>query len=256
MPRVLKFFACLCSSKIPELLTYRGRTAYGFPIKPSLRGIMLSVRFWQGAATVRNSLLWCATVGVLILNIVLLRQNRILRTRLDSSTGATVTAGQQMHDLAGVSLNGYLRPIALPASPSERLLIIGFSPNCGYCRANQNRWQVLARGVNERKGWRVVWVSRDPITLTADYCRTQSIANQDVVAEPPEATYDQLGLRIVPRTIVVGPGGIVEKVWSGQLGPNQWNEVFSFLKLSDNMVSNSPSGTGTLEPVGPRSAAK
>lgn len=195
---------------------------------------MPSAKIWKAAVTVQNSLIWCAAVGVLVLNFVLLWQNRSLRSRMELLSGTKVVAGQQMRDLSGVSLDGYLRPIPLPGAGSERLLIIGFSPNCQYCRANQERWQVLARGINVHKGWRVVWVSRDPIVLTTDYCREQGIPYKDVMAEPPEATYDQLGLRIVPRTIVIGPGGIVEKVWSGQLDRTQWDEVLSFLNLSDN----------------------
>lgn len=186
-----------------------------------------------GRAAVGNSILWCAAVGLLVVNIILLQQNRNLKTRIVSLSGTKVIAGQQMRDLSGASLDGYVRPIPMPASDSERLLIIGFSPNCQYCRANQERWGALAQGFSEHKGWRVVWVSRDPIPLTTDYCRTQGIPLKDVIAEPPMETYDQLGLRVVPRTIVVGPGGIVQKVWSGEFDTTQWREILSFLKLSE-----------------------
>lgn len=203
---------------------------------------MASGTLRKAAGIAGNSLLWSAAVGVLILNILLFQQNRSLRSRMESLSGTYVVAGQQVRDLSGVSLDGYFRPITLPESDSERLLIIGFSPNCQYCRANQDRWQVLARGMNEHKGWHVVWVSRDPIVPTTDYCKAQGIPYKDVVAEPPMKTYDQLGLRVVPRTIVIGSGGVVEKVWSGQLDANQWKEVFSFLNLSWNATLRSLTG--------------
>ena len=80
------------------------------------------------------------------------------------------------------------------------------------------------------------------IVLTREYCGAQGIPYGDVLADPPEATYEQLGLRVVPRTIVVGPGGIVEKVWSGQLDASEWNEIFSFFSLPGNATSHLSGG--------------
>lgn len=182
----------------------------------------------KSSASWANGLVLSLAACLLVLNFVLLKQNNRLRSEVESLRTGRVAAGQQLRNLAGVSADGYLRAITLPTSPSERLLIIGFSPECPYCRANQNGWQVLARSIRERKGWRIVWVSRDPTTPTIDYCRAQGIPFSDVVAEPPEATYAQLGLRAVPKMILVGPGGVVEKVWSGQLDDAQWKDVFSF----------------------------
>jgi hypothetical protein len=179
-----------------------------------------------------NLLVSTLSVCLLTLNVVLLKQNRSLRSEVESLRGGRVVVGQQLLNLAGVSLDGHLRSIALPSAVSERLLIIGFSPGCRYCQANQNGWNALAHGISQRNGWRVIWVSRDPAALTVDYCRAQGIPFSDVLAEPPERTYSQLGLRIVPKMILVGPGGVVEMVWSGQLNDAQWKEAFSFLKVS------------------------
>ena len=191
------------------------------------------------AARWANLLVLSLSVCLLVLNVVVLKQNGSLRSEVESLRGGRVVVGQQLLNLAGVSLDGRLRSIALPSSASERLLIIGFSPGCRYCQANQNGWNVLSHGINERNGWRVIWVSRDPATLTIDYCRAQGIPFSDVVAEPPEGTYSQLGLRSVPKMILVGPGGVVEMVWSGQLDEANWKDVFSFLKVSGGALSGS-----------------
>lgn len=178
-----------------------------------------------------NLLLLSLSLCLLVLNVVLLKQNGGIKSELESIKSGRVAVGQQLLNLTGASLDGRLRSIALPSSAAERLLIIGFSPDCPYCRANQNGWHVLANEFRERNGWRVVWVSRDPAALTADYCRAQGIPFSEVVAEPPESTYSQLGLRSVPKMILVGPGGVVQMVWSGQLDDAQWKNVFSFLKV-------------------------
>jgi hypothetical protein len=205
-----------------------------------------------------NLLLLSLSVCLLVLNVVLLKQNGSLRSELESLRGGRVVVGQQLLNLAGVSLDGSLRSIVLPSAGSERLLIIGFSPGCRFCQANQNGWNVLAHKIRDRNDWRVIWVSRDPAALTIDYCRAQGIPSSDVVAEPPEGTYSQLGLRSVPKMILVGPGGVVQMVWSGQLDDAQWRDVFSFLKVSGGAQSGSrpDSGDKNFQPINLPAVAK
>jgi hypothetical protein len=73
-------------------------------------------------------------VCLLVLNIQLFKQNSSLRSDIQSLRGGRVAVGQQLHGLAGVAPNGYLRAIALPTLPSEKLLVIGFSPDCQIAR--------------------------------------------------------------------------------------------------------------------------
>lgn len=194
---------------------------------------------WNMVGRATNFLMWCVALCVLTLSIVLLKQNHNLRAELDFLRAGRIVEGQQLHDLAAVSVDGYLRPIVPPNSPAERLLIIGFSPTCKFCEANLSGWRALAHAITGRKGWHVIWVSRDPIALTAEYSKAREIPSDEVLAEPPEATYSQLGLRAVPKTIVVGPGGIVERVWSGQLNTSAWRDVFSYLNIPDPVVAPS-----------------
>jgi peroxiredoxin len=70
----------------------------------------------------------------------------------------------------------------------------------------------------EPKGVRVLWVSRDPIEVTKEYCLKRGILLSDVLADPPYRTYTQLGLARVPNTVLVDATGTVEKVWPGRLG--------------------------------------
>ena len=45
----------------------------------------------------------------------------------------------------------------------------------------------------KRDGVRVLWVSRDPVGITRDYCLKHGIPMSDVLADPPYRTYLQLG---------------------------------------------------------------
>ncbi len=167
-------------------------------------------------------LLWLAGLGVLAENIFLFQQNR----RLNETLAPQITAGTQLQMLSGVALDGHLEPVALPAAGSK-LLILTFSPGCPACQANQGGWMKLANTL-EQKGVRVLWVSRDPIEITRDYCMKHGIRLSDTLADPPYRTFAQLGLARVPNTLLVGAEGRVEKVWAGRLDQTGWNTMFSY----------------------------
>ena len=74
----------------------------------------------------------------------------------------------------------------------------------------------------------MLWVSRDPIEITRDYCTNRGIRLSDTLADPPYRTYTQLGLARVPNTVLVGAEGRVEKVWAGRLDQASWNTMFAY----------------------------
>lgn len=171
---------------------------------------------------VMEVLLWLAGLGVLAENIFLFQQNR----RLNEALAPQISAGTQLQMLSGVALDGRLEPVALPAAGSK-LLVITFSPGCPACQANQDGWTRLASTL-EQKGVRVLWVSRDPVEITRNYCVKHGIRLSDTLADPPYRTFAQLGLARVPNTVLVGAEGRVEKVWVGRLDQAGWNTMFTY----------------------------
>jgi peroxiredoxin len=180
---------------------------------------------------VMEILLWLAGLGVLAENIFLFQQNH----HLSEALAPQITAGTPLHVLSGVALNGRLEPVTLPAAGSK-LLIITFSPGCPACQANQDGWMRLASTL-EPKGVRVLWVSRDPIEITRDYCTKHGIPLSDVLADPPYRTYTQLGLARVPNTLLVGGNATIEKVWAGRLDQAGWNTMFAYFGEREGMAS-------------------
>jgi len=75
----------------------------------------------------------------------------------------------------------------------------------------------------------VLWVSRDPIEITRDYCLKHGIRLSDTLADPPYRTFAQLGLARVPNTVLVGAESRVEKVWAGRMDQAGWNKMFAYL---------------------------
>ena len=92
-------------------------------------------------------------------------------------------------------------------------------------------------GTLEQKGVRVLWVSRDSIEVTKDYCLKHGIRLADALADPPYRTYVQLGLARVPNTLLVGANGTVEKVWAGRLDQAGWKAVFSYFGERQEVAS-------------------
>jgi peroxiredoxin len=176
-------------------------------------------------------LLWLAGLGVLAENIFLFLQNR----RLSEALVPQITVGTQLQMLAGLALDGRLEQATIPAAGSK-LLIITFSPGCPACQANQDGWMRLVSAL-EQKGVRVLWVSRDPIEITRDYCLKHGIPLSDVLADPPYRTFAQLGLARVPNTLLVGAEGRVEKVWAGALDQAGWNTMFTYFGERQEMAS-------------------
>ena len=205
-------------------------------------GAQPKIRFGK----VLEILLWLAGLGVLAENIFLFQQNR----RLNETLAPQITAGTQLQMLSGVALDGHLEPVALPAAGSK-LLILTFSPGCPACQANQGGWMKLANTL-EQKGVRVLWVSRDPIEITRDYCMKHGIRLSDTLADPPYRTFAQLGLARVPNTLLVGADGRVEKVWAGRLDQAGWNTMFAYFgerqeaaSPLQSQVGANPTGCGS-----------
>jgi hypothetical protein len=127
-------------------------------------------------------------------------------------------------------------------------LVIAYSPNCPFCRANQKNWEYLEREV-KNKGWSVVWLSRDPVEITRP-CVQTGIPLSEVIAEPTVRTYLQLGLVSVPGTIAVGADGIVQKVWSGELHADGWRQLSMYFGLGDfKSESRNPAWGANLQAI-------
>lgn len=186
-------------------------------------------------------LIWAAGLGVLVENVVLFRQNRSLQEAL----APQITAGTQLQMLSGLTLDGRIVPAGFPALGSK-LLILTFSPGCPACQANQAKWMNLANTLGQKGGVRVLWVSRDPIEVTKEYCLKRGIPLSDVLADPPYRTYAQLGLARVPNTVLVNASGTVEKVWPGRLDQDGWDTLFAYFGERQEKASAAQAVVGAI----------
>lgn len=183
--------------------------------------------------------LWVAALGVLTQNVVLFRQNKSLR----EATAPQIAAGAQLQMLSALALDGRVEPVNLPSAGSK-LLLITFSPGCPACQANLEGWMKVANALKQN-GMGVLWMSRDPVDVTREYCLKHGIPVIDVVADPPYRTYLQLGLARVPNTVLVDASGAVEKVWAGRLDKAGWDAMFAYFGERQDAASAVRSAVGT-----------
>jgi peroxiredoxin len=144
--------------------------------------------------------------------------------------------GEVLPDFGAIDLNQKYVKIGFNES-HKKFLLITFSTGCPACHANLPNWLALSRKL-DRNQWQVVWLSRDPLEMTREYCSEQSISDQ-VLSEFSLRIYNVLGLRGVPQTAVTDSHGKIEKVWVGQLDDEGWTDVASYFSSQQQTVSQS-----------------
>jgi peroxiredoxin len=161
--------------------------------------------------------------GVLLHNILLMRQNWRLRTQI-LSPEQPVQEGAILVPFGGLNLRGEYATVDF----SRPVVLFTFSTGCSTSHEVLNHLRRFSPEL-KAQGWEIVGISRDPLEVTREYCRQSCSEITDVVlADLPCRAQAQLKLDIVPQIIAVGSGGQVEKVWVGHLDERAWHEVMSY----------------------------
>ena len=184
-------------------------------------------------------------IGICGLNWLLIDANRTLLQRLDAARGQKdFTVGEVLPPFSGVGLDAMRTEVQL-ANDSRRTLLLVVSTVCPACQANHEPLRVLAAELDPQE-WQVVWLSRDPWSLTRGYFDLHPVAGT-VLAEPSFGSYLRLGMRTVPRSFVLAPGGGVELAITGRLGDEQLQDLAGAVGLEERLdllaAAAAPSGS-------------
>ena len=184
-----------------------------------------------------DALLWLVGIGLVATTVFLMQENRALRATAYGETAPKLVAGAHLpRNLSAPTLEGALRPIDFHSAQGMHTLMITFSPVCPHCRANHRNWKTVAQELRRRKDWRVLWISRDSVQMTKEYCEDADIPSQETLAEPTYQTFTLLDLRVVPNTVVADSEGRVERVWPGELDATGWKDLFTFLHMPPEAI--------------------
>ena len=182
---------------------------------------------WSKKAGVGQTLLALGAsvlmVVVVFINLALTREVRQLRAR---STGSNLdSVAERMSAIVGADLEGKRREIRF--EPQRRYLVITFAPGCPYCKKSLPNWKRIVSAL-DRRLWDVIWVSRDSVDTAATFVQAEGIRDL-VIADVSYRAYAQLGLVVVPRTIVLSGGGTVIRSLKGELSDARMNEMTNLL---------------------------
>ncbi len=165
--------------------------------------------------------------SILCINALFVFENGRLRKRLSAMTDhVEINPGDIFPSFNGVDLTGRLKQVEF-GQQDKRFLMILVSAGCPACLANVENWVDLVQGLDPDE-WEVMWLSRDPWEKTREFALERGFTGH-VLSEFSTREYRQVGLRLVPRTIIVSPNGVVENIWVGRLEEEQWSDVSNHL---------------------------
>lgn len=191
-----------------------------------------------------NLVLVLLVVALIAENIILLRQNRRLKTELPLPSALAVHRDQPLHDIGGVGFDGRFHTIDIPRA-GEHLLIFTFAPGCPECVASKSFDTALSEQA-KKLGWRTLWISRGNPEETRAYCNASDIPVEETLVNPPYATYLRLGLAAVPQLVAVSENGKVDEVWLGRLTAESAKSAAQF--LSDHPGMQASNGARAASP--------
>jgi peroxiredoxin len=192
------------------------------------------------ARSLRTRLSWFTVaivvivIGIFVQNLILLRQNHQLRDQFTQGANREIKPGEAFTGFGGVNLQKDYVEWDFSASKKGTLLI-SFSTGCGACHDNIENWIRLQNHLNLQE-WPMVWVSRDPLLMTKEFCLKEGVRGQ-VLSEVSAKNYNMLALGTVPKTMIVDREGKVEKIWAGRLNEKAWAEIYDYFSLDPSLVS-------------------
>lgn len=138
-----------------------------------------------------------------------------------------IRVGALLEDVTGTDPNGLPLTIHFADSKKPTVLLI-LRPGCQWCDRNMPNWKALIQ--EKGRDFQFVAVSLSGIGFK-EYLETKGLAVSGVFAskEKNPTLKDITG---TPQTIVVGPDGIVRKVWFGAYAPEVKHQVEAFFGVT------------------------
>ncbi len=111
--------------------------------------------------------------------------------------------------------------VSYPFPDSEDTLVLVFSKTCGWCNQNWPHWQqLLSAGLKINPV--LVDLSR---SVGPSYLLAHHVETLPLIHELDPAMLEPYKFRFTPQTILVGPGGKVKAVWTGELTVSDLNDI-------------------------------
>ena len=178
----------------------------------------------KGPSSAYRILLAVAFVAMAALLVLLIRQNRELKAAMAALQAAAdetpeqtpltlLESGDTVTPLDIRDLDGNPVRVGYDADQGDTVLLV-FSPQCPACRQNVPSWNAMqeAHAGDSTTFYSVSGAAPEP---TREFVAEAGVRGDVLVANADELR--DYKVTHIPTTIVIGPGGIVKRVWVGIL---------------------------------------
>ncbi len=162
-------------------------------------------------------------VGLASLVVVLVAENRDLRSPRASPPSASPAVGDLLPPIDAKNLEGHDVKLTFNDADRETMLFV-FTTSCPACRGNLPNWLAFEEQLGEH--FNVVGISIDSMDATRSYVRDQALPFEVFVPTDPDRFRSDYSLPGVPETLHAGVDGRVEGSWLGVL-PEGFLEGFA-----------------------------
>lgn len=185
-----------------------------------------------------------------VLSVLLIGSNILLVRRIDScsrdlnfvralqSSLTEPRRGAVVESITGFDLRG--RAVSIPfGQKSKQTLLFAFSPKCSHCAKNWPTWANIISSL-PKDSVRVVLLNVSPYRVDQGYLVNHGVSALPLLAAVAPKFLADFGFGATPQTVLVGQGGLIEKVWTGELGDNDADDIKRALGRSCPLSTSCP----------------
>lgn len=166
-----------------------------------------------------SALLHFVLAGLALAVLLLVRENRDLRARVEPPMPEQLEVGDLLEPLAIVDLEGRESKLDFRTSGEQNVLMV-FTTRCPYCLENQGAWDEVYQRFKDR--YRVLGIAVGDLEAVQSYAETHALRYPVVIPADSMNFASAYKVPSVPTTLLVGPDGRVRQVWKGQLAEDSY----------------------------------
>lgn len=163
-------------------------------------------------------------VGLIIVNVLLIRQNTQMRDELRKFQPKKLEKGEIFQDFVAKDLNADQVKINFSENSPKRFFLY-FTPSCRYCKQQFPEWKELILQAKDKHIEIFGLVNEDENKeaiekyLTSFGCGMNSESPLQILFVSSEIL-QKYKLNLTPTTVLISPDGTVEQSWIGK-----WKEI-------------------------------
>lgn len=164
--------------------------------------------------------LWGIIILLLLVNVLLLRQNSAMRSELERYQPPKLEVGDKVFGFAAKTLNDETVHLDFSKNANRRFFLY-FTPTCQYCKQQFPKWKEIISQAKD-KNIEVFGVVSETESKEAieKYLESLDCGENSKTPLPILFVSNEIlrnyKLNLTPTTILVSPDGIVEQSWIGK----------------------------------------